>query len=220
MDAELGALLAVIAAQSPQGKWWKSTTVFFIGDNGTPDDVIRVPFDEDHAKESLAEGGVRVPFVVSGASVAQAVRGTPSSALVNTVDVLATVAKIARVDVPQISGYPIDSVSLWPILRNQAATTRDWIYSERFNNTTNVPFVSGPDPRIIRDDQFKLYYSPDLDPTNDELYDLALDPFEQGAPFVDPGNPSQPMYIQDAYLDLVCVLRDEVGLVTETITCP
>jgi arylsulfatase A-like enzyme len=44
MDAEIGRLLASISPEV-----LAQTTVMFVGDNGTPRDIIRPPFDHDHS---------------------------------------------------------------------------------------------------------------------------------------------------------------------------
>src|SRR4029434_103993 len=61
MDTEIGRLLSQVDIND--------TTVLFIGDNGTPARVIQMPFSNARGKDTLYEGGVRVPFIVAGSGV-------------------------------------------------------------------------------------------------------------------------------------------------------
>jgi len=58
MDTEIGRLLDELPADN--------TLIVFIGDNGTPRAVIDTAAFEPHGKNSLYEGGIRIPMVVSG----------------------------------------------------------------------------------------------------------------------------------------------------------
>ena len=62
MDTEFGRILDEIALHP-------NTWVFFIGDNGTARMASEPPFVPMHAKGSLYEGGVNVPFIVKGPGV-------------------------------------------------------------------------------------------------------------------------------------------------------
>lgn len=110
LDTEIGRLLAGLGSELDQ------TTVIFIGDNGTPDEVVQPPFSSGKAKRSLYQGGVNVPFIVSGP-----MNKNPGTCdgLVGVVDVFATLAEIAGVDLHDVQppgGGIIDSVSLVPYL--------------------------------------------------------------------------------------------------------
>ena len=157
MDTEIGRLLAAVNLTE--------TDVIFIGDNGTPSSVIRPPYDSTHAKDSLYEGGVRVPLIIRGPSVNQAGRAT--DALVHCVDIFRTVLDMLDVAIPAST---LDSRSMVPILGNQSNATRSRLYSEKFDQSDAV--VGG---RIIRDDRYKLLRS---NAGNDEFYDLQIDPAE------------------------------------------
>jgi arylsulfatase A-like enzyme len=157
MDTEIGRLLAAVNLTE--------TDVIFIGDNGTPSSVIRPPYDSTHAKDSLYEGGVRVPLIIRGPSVNQAGRSTDT--LVHCVDIFRTVLDMLDVAIPAST---LDSRSMVPILGNQSNATRSRLYSEKFDQSDAV--VGG---RIIRDDRYKLLRS---NAGNDEFYDLQIDPAE------------------------------------------
>ena len=97
----------------------------------------------------MYEGGVNVPFVVSGPGVP---RGAEAWALVHTVDVLPTVAELAGIDT---SGLVLDGVSFAPVLRDPSADgARRTVFSERFR-----PIGPGPhdlDQVALRDERYKI----------------------------------------------------------------
>ncbi len=76
MDTELGRLLAQVDRTT--------TTIIFLGDNGTPNEVTAKPYKPDHAKLRVYEQGVKVPMIVAGAAVKDP--GRQVTGLVNTVD--------------------------------------------------------------------------------------------------------------------------------------
>ncbi len=106
LDSELGRLLSSIDPQV-----LARTTVIFIADNGTPGLVVAPPIDNCKAKGTVFEGGINVPLIVSGALVESP--GTECAALVHGVDVFATVAEIAGVNLAAtLPGTTIDGLSL------------------------------------------------------------------------------------------------------------
>jgi arylsulfatase A-like enzyme len=147
LDSELGRLIRE-ADTEVMGR----TTLIFLGDNGTPDHAIRAPWDPKRSKRSLFEGGVNVPMIVTGPQVSKG--GAETTALVHTVDIFATVAEIAGVDVNKL-GRPIDGVSFLPhIIDPGRASTRDTVYTAK-----HLPNGMGPyeeSGAMIRDQQFKL----------------------------------------------------------------
>ena len=81
----------------------------------------------------MYQNGVHVPFIVSGPSVVSPNRS--SDALVNTVDIFATVLELFgysnwQNNVP--TNKPVDSKSVLPILKNEISTVRDWAFTEIF----------------------------------------------------------------------------------------
>ena len=179
MDEHIGRLLTGLANQNQLA----NTTVIFIGDNGTEGSQIRAPFNanaESH-KGNVYEGGIRVPFIVadgyhlvnsSEAPVSTGIGriinpGRRSDALVNTVDIFATVAAIAGVQSQAEDSYSLIRY-MAPVYRVPVAPQREYMYSDR---CTSSLFQAA-----IRDRQYKLIYKypgtlvgqPDL-----ELYDVA-----------------------------------------------
>lgn len=173
MDAEIGRLLAAMDPVT-----LANTTIILLGDNGTESAATTPPFSAAHAKSTLYEGGVNVPFIVTGPRVQ--VRGSECAALVNVTDIFATVVEIAGFDpvavLPEDSTN--DSISLLPYLADPAAPSqRDWVYAERF-------FPNGPGPydwhsRAIRGPRYKFMHLEGLVGSEDLFFDLEADPFEQ-----------------------------------------
>lgn len=158
MDTEIGRLLQAVNPAT--------TDIIFIGDNGTPGQVIQAPYNSTHAKDSLYEGGIRVPFIIKGPSVSGG--GRTDSSLVHVVDLFITILEMAAVPVP--STVTLDSRSLMPILTQQAITDRPRLYVEKFDTT--APDTGG---RALRDDRYKLIR---LHNGGEEFYDLQNDPGE------------------------------------------
>lgn len=176
LDREIGRLLASLPDDVRA-----RTVVVFVGDNGTPKEAIAPPLDRRRGKNTLYEGGVRVPLVVAGPI---ATPGASSDALVHVVDLLPTMAELAGAPVPA----EVDGTSLVPWLREPSrASPRDFLYTERF-----APNGSGPyelDVRAVRDAGFKLVRGKD---GSEQLFDLhatrwALD---EGPDLLAEGEPS------------------------------
>jgi arylsulfatase A-like enzyme len=162
MDTEIGRLLAALSDEERQ-----NTYIVFMGDNGSPGQVAQAPFFRGHAKGSLYQGGVNVPFMMAGPGING---GRASKALTNSVDVYATVLELAGIDVasakPKDKGF--DSVSMLPaLLGDQESTGRQFTYSDAFGR-------GDPPAKAIRNASYKLYIKGE----EEELYNLALDPYE------------------------------------------
>ena len=174
LDTELGRLF------SSMGTMLDRTNVVFLADNGTPFEVVQPPFDPEHAKVTLYDGGCHVPMIVSGPAVAQP--GTESDALVSATDVFATVAEFASVNTTQIlpSGVLLDSISLVPYLDDPSTPSlRETVYSEIFG-----PIGTGPydiEGYTVRGERYKLIrvFTPGVPGYAVEFYDLRNDPHEQ-----------------------------------------
>ena len=158
MDTEIGRLLQSVNSVT--------TDILFIGDNGTPGQVIQAPYNSTHAKDSLYEGGIRVPLIASGPSVVSG--GRINSSLVHAVDLFSTMLELAAVPLP--TSVTLDSRSLKPILANTTNTPRSRLYVDQFD--TNAPTSGG---RVLRDDHYKIIR---LNTGSDEFYDLLTDSAE------------------------------------------
>lgn len=169
MDTEIGRLLSSLPADVRA-----RTDVIFLGDNGTPKEVTLPPFKPEHAKQTPYEGGIRVPLIISGP--AATAMGTECSALVNTVDVFATVLELCGVPDLAQTPEPLDGISLVPYLHDPLMPSlRQFAFAEMFD--PNLPTAQAS-RRSIVGARYKLIVR-NGDPTLDELYDLRSDPFEE-----------------------------------------
>jgi arylsulfatase A-like enzyme len=144
----------------------ENTTVIFIGDNGTDSASILGPFSgspNPSYKGEVYEGGIRVPFIIADGyhlthgTVAPLSSGAGyisnpdrrEEAMVHTVDIFATVARIAGV-----ASTAEDSVSMLPHLGTGSfffpLYGRQSLYTERC--------TSGMYQAAIRNSQYKLIY--------------------------------------------------------------
>lgn len=158
MDTEIGRLLQAVDTAT--------TDIIFIGDNGTPGQVIQQPFTAPHAKDTLYEGGIRVPFIISGPSVVSG--GRSDDSLVHAVDLFSTMLEMAGVPLP--TNVTLDSRSLLPLLANSSEAGRTRLYTDQFDQST---ITAGG--RVLRDDRYKIIR---FNTGTDEFYDLASDPAE------------------------------------------
>ena len=165
-DTEIGRLLRSVNRAK--------TNVIFIGDNGTAANTIQPPYSSAKAKDTLYEGGIKVPMFVSGPAVVGAPR--TSSALVQAVDLFGTILEMAGVNVASTvpAGTTIDSRSLVPLLKNQTETTPRYAYADLFGTT----ILSNEGGQALRNGQFKLLRFTDR---HEEFYDLLADPVETTA---------------------------------------
>jgi len=176
LDAEIGRLLSTLAATSSA---FDRTTVFILGDNGSIFDVTRPPFDPGHAKGTVYEGGVNVPFVVSGPLVVPSAQGAESAGLVQVTDIFATLMDIVGLDpCPAGAGCAEDSLSMLPYLTAPAQTSlRGVAFTDAlWPNALGYPFVN---LQGVRNDRYKLVREAKPSGAWFELYDLVDDPFEQ-----------------------------------------
>lgn len=112
MDEGIGQLLACLDAHGLA----QDTLVVFTSDNGGERFSDNWPLIG--GKMDLTEGGIRVPYIVRWPGVVPA--GSTSDETVITMDWSRTFLDAAGV--PQAQGYPMDGVSLMPLLRDPAQT--------------------------------------------------------------------------------------------------
>lgn len=164
LDQEIGRLLDGLDADLRA-----RTLIVVIGDNGTPGQVKTGDHEGLPGKETVYEGGTRVPLIVAGGHVGQV--GT-IDALVSHVDVFATL--LAASGVP--AEVPSDSVSFLPLLDDPLAPSpRDHVYAEVFLPRGPGPHTERYD-RMVRGERFKLVRLLDQP---DQLFDLDADPLER-----------------------------------------
>lgn len=184
LDSELGRLLASMSAETRA-----ATIVIFIGDNGTPSQIVRDLYGAHGAKGGIYEGGTHVPLVVSGPNV----KPGRSDALINTTDLFATIASLAG-----LAAKTSDSIDFSPALSGQE-TARRHIYVEHFSD--EAPRGLGSLGRAIRDVRYKLVEADGSAPT---LFDLKSDPFETNDLLSGGGSPAN----QEIALDLISAMEE------------
>ena len=156
MDSELGRLLASL----PEAVRSK-TVVVFMGDNGTPRQVVQAPYQRNQAKGSLYQGGINVPLVIAGAGVSRA--GQREAALVNSTDLFATFATLAKIN----TKVPKNSVDFAAALTSNSFVGRSHAYMDFREN--------GIIKTAIRDSRYKLI---EQEGGQRQLFDLRTDPYE------------------------------------------
>ena len=167
LDSEVGRLFDHIGDQTLANTW-----IVFVGDNGSPGQVIPQPRSGNQAKGTLYEGGIHVPVVIAGPGLVEP--GRHVDAPINLADLYSTLAELTGRERTQLESANalIDSVSLVPYLTQaQSDDQRHWIYSEIFGSEID-PARAG---RTIRDRRYKLIR---FDQGRDAFYDLESDPFE------------------------------------------
>ncbi len=158
MDTEIGRLLSTMNAATRA-----NTLIVYIGDNGTPIQVVDANvYTRGKSKDTLYEGGIRVPMIASGKGVGRSNAREP--ALINTVDFYATIANIAGNPVTQLN----DGYSFASLLQSGGTAARQYNYSEFQSDTVNG--------WVVRNSQYKLLQN--LNGTQ-ELYDISKDLKEQ-----------------------------------------
>lgn len=171
LDAEIGRLLRDLPER-------ERTLIFFLGDNGSPEEGVLQGNHPERSKGSLFEGGVHVPLLVLGPGVVQ---GAESTALVNTTDLFATIAELARVPLPLRreggAEVQLDGVSLIPYFRDPALPSiRKYAFAEQFAPPGCEPGLCRVDRRTLIGSRYKLMH--DAVEQTWRLSDLQKDPGE------------------------------------------
>lgn len=164
LDTELGRLLRSVDLAT--------TTVIFVGDNGTPNNVVAAPYERAKAKGTVYQGGVGVPLLVAGRGVSGGNR--EARVLVNTTDLFPTILELAGIDpgsaLPR--GVKTDGVSLAPYLANRVhPSPRRWAFAEEFTSSYRTEWE-----RTVRDRQYALIERHD---GTREFYNLVADPLQK-----------------------------------------
>ena len=162
LDTEVGRLLGSLTTEQRD-----NTYVIFMGDNGTSRGALQLPFHSERGKDTVYQGGLNVPFMVSGPGIEA---GRTSDALLNTVDLYATFLELAGIDVENAvpDDREFDSISFAPLLLDpQATPAREFAFADIFSPWRDPS-------RAIRNATHKLV---DIEGT-EELYNLVEDPYE------------------------------------------
>ncbi len=161
LDYELGRLMDSIPEDV-----LANTVIMFLGDNGTPGNVIQ-GFAKTQAKETLYQGGINVPLIVSGKGVTR--EGETEDALINVSDFYVTITQLI-----DDSAFPEntanDGISFKHLLDGTDGPERELNYMELGANST-IP----EDIYTTCNTQYKVI---DRGTSGYEMYDLLNDPFE------------------------------------------
>lgn len=156
MDTEMGRFINSMSNEE------KENTIFiFIGDNGTPNQVVQ-EYSSQRAKGSVYQGGINVPMIISGKNVSRI--NVIENALINTTDLFATISELAGNNTPEIN----DSKSFKNLLTTSNTNIRNFNYSEVDNDTGGLNYT-------IRNSTHKYIFFAN---GNEALYDLSNDPLE------------------------------------------
>ncbi len=145
MDTEMGRLLDNIDSEE-----LKNTVIIFIGDNGTPGQVVQAPFSNTTAKGSLYNGGVNIPLIVAGANVTRT--NETDDSLIQSTDLFATIADICGV----LTNEP-ESISFKNLLTQKENHSRQYSFSEGAANGRSFGGFT------VRNDTYKYTYNEDSD---------------------------------------------------------
>ena len=156
MDTEMGRLIASMSQEEKD-----NTVIIFIGDNGTPNQVVQ-EYASARAKGTVYQGGINVPMIISGKNVNRV--NTTENALINTTDLFTTIANIAGVGPTELN----DSKSFETLLTTSNVTVRDYVYAEAGNN-------SGNSDKTIRNTTHKYIL---FDDGSEALYNLSSNSME------------------------------------------
>ncbi|MCA9537611.1 MAG: sulfatase-like hydrolase/transferase [Myxococcales bacterium] len=166
LDTEVAGILDAIQARGELD----DTTIIFVGDNGTANQVVEAPYQSGKAKGTVYEGGVHVPLIIAADWIDEPGRAVATP--VHIVDIFATVLEVAGQGAALdalAARTTLDSVSLVPhLLDADAAPVRDVVYTEGFGDgdpsNANAAMTDG---------HFKLIrtYTDGL-VTSEELYNL------------------------------------------------
>lgn len=156
LDTVIGKLVAGLDAAN--------TNIIVLADNGTEGTVVEPPFSPRHAKDSLYQPGIRIPFLVAGSWVAPANQGAVCPRLVNGVDMWSTLADYSNANTtlalpPGPPAVAIDGVSIRSLIDNPttAPNVRNVSFSENYqpNGLNPTPATLTYYLRAVNDENYK-----------------------------------------------------------------
>jgi len=155
VDYEIGRLMQSISKEE-----WDNTIIIFIGDNGTPNQVVEQPYRR--GKGSLFQGGVNVPMVISGKGVDRT--NDVEDALISFSDMFATIVELTGTPLSQYE----DSKSFASLLKSASSEAiRECAYTEVQDDDATTGWAA-------RDETYKYL----LFNGNERFYNLIDDPYE------------------------------------------
>lgn len=165
MDDGIGKVLAALK----QNGQWNNTIIVFTSDNGGQLDVGANNGPLRDGKQSVYEGGLKVPKCVVWPGHIAA--GSKSQLATMSMDILPTLFDAAGIDVPE----GLDGRSFLETLqgRKQNALRSQWMFTRREGGLR----YGGKTIEAIREGDWKLLQNSPFGPL--ELYNVAADPQEQ-----------------------------------------
>ncbi len=139
--AYLDKMVGKLVAELDRQKLLEKTVILFTSDNGTPGVDTIGGKALDGGKNSLKEGGSRVPLIASWKGTIRA--GRVSKDLTDFSDFFPTIVELAGAKLPQ--GVTLDGQSFAPQLLGKPGKPREWVYHQLGDN------------RYVRDSRWKLY---------------------------------------------------------------
>ncbi len=158
LDTEMGRLISTLSTNT-----LANTLIVFLGDNGSPRNVIQASYNNTQGKGSLFQGGIHVPMVMTGYGVER--KGEVEDALITSVDLFSTFLSIAG----NTQHESHDSQNFLPLLTTAGTGTRNFNYTEYLGNRPNQSGYT------LRNSSYKLIV---FDNGNQALYNLENDPYE------------------------------------------
>ncbi len=174
VDRGIGRVMAALETRDPG---LDNTIVIYTSDQGIAEGEHRWT-----SKKLAYEESARVPYIIRYDPLTTP--GTTDSRLVTHVDITATAVDLGNATVPAVLPCvapcirgPMEGRSLVPLLMDPSAPGRDAVLIEHFDE----PGMSGFAPAycaIVTQTRKYIRYDPDLEPRNEELYNLVADPYE------------------------------------------
>ena len=127
------------------------TLILLTADNGTPSQITSAMRDGaaiPGGKGNTTDYGVHVPFIASWPAGFEG--GRASDALIDLSDFLPSIAEAAGATLPE--DRVIDGRSFLPVLRGEADSARDWIFTGFRPRFMRIPEVT-----FVHDRRYKLY---------------------------------------------------------------
>ena len=141
MDHEIGRLLASMDQETRE-----NTLIVFIGDNGTPNGVLS-GYPNRHGKGTMYEGGLRVPMIMSGNSIAR--KGETEEGLVQVNDLYATFIELCSNELP---GGIYNSYSIREALDQANTIERPYVYSDYVDDGVRYWAIKDQEYKLIENE--------------------------------------------------------------------
>lgn len=166
MDHETGRLINSMSQETRE-----NTIIIFVGDNGTPGQVIQ-NFPSSHSKGTMYEGGIRVPLFISGKGVSRV--NEVDHNLNHITDLYATILELTGA---QLNGGIHNSMSLKPLLSCEIDLNRPYIYTDYRDGNVLTWAVRNEEYKFIADENGSLAFykiSEDILEANNLIGNMTL----------------------------------------------